>query len=369
MKARGATNVFDALETAITAIYKHRNEQGDHNGTDLIFFLTDGRPTLGKFIKSEGILKQIKQLNYRGDAVIHTLGFGDDVNEDFLERLAMANMGRYRKIHLAPDASLQFKAFYREVSTPLLNHLDIQYSSLPIDENSLTRTELNLLYDGSEILVAGKIQDSIKHYSVNDTVGTISGESTSSFVSFPIYFPEPTNSVTITSFSKNQNFIERLWAHLLVQQLLRREKGSANEWLQHKLKAEVLELSLKYQFVTPLTAMIVTVPNGGVQIMADGSKQEDELSETDKNLDEESNSFEYEWPEDQNEHGQVRVVGSRISEKRGLNPVGNQQSSALKGNVLDRATSDWNLSKNDAPGRHSWFHALVILCATVLAAC
>ena len=76
--------------------------------------------------------------------MIHSLGFGDDVNSDFLERLSLMNGGVFRRIHVAPDASLQLDQFYREVSTPLMSNLDFHYSLPGIDDSILTSTEFHL---------------------------------------------------------------------------------------------------------------------------------------------------------------------------------------------------------------------------------
>ncbi|KAK1799551.1 hypothetical protein P4O66_000432 [Electrophorus voltai] len=55
------------------------------------------------------------------------------------------------------------------------------------------------------------------------------------------------------------DFTERLWAYLTIQQLLdKKDKGSAEERVN--ATAEALELSLKYNFVTPLTSMVVIKP-------------------------------------------------------------------------------------------------------------
>ena len=65
LRAGGATNVYDALETALKDVYEMRNEEMIDNASrsDLIFFLTDGRPTVGKFIKEEEILHQLNKVN------------------------------------------------------------------------------------------------------------------------------------------------------------------------------------------------------------------------------------------------------------------------------------------------------------------
>ena len=69
LRANGATNVYDALERALKDVYEARNqgqpeskEQTTETVPDLIFFLTDGRPTTGKFIKETEVLHELSRV-------------------------------------------------------------------------------------------------------------------------------------------------------------------------------------------------------------------------------------------------------------------------------------------------------------------
>ena len=69
LRANGATNVYDALERALKDVYEARNqgqpeskEQTTETVPDLIFFLTDGRPTTGKFIKENEVLHELSRV-------------------------------------------------------------------------------------------------------------------------------------------------------------------------------------------------------------------------------------------------------------------------------------------------------------------
>ena len=46
----------------------------------------------------------------------------------------------------------------------------------------------------------------------------------------------------------------------MVNQMIAKHKAVENEWLSRKLREEALQMALKYQFVTELTAMVVTDP-------------------------------------------------------------------------------------------------------------
>ncbi|XP_015426471.1 PREDICTED: inter-alpha-trypsin inhibitor heavy chain H4 [Myotis davidii] len=59
-------------------------------------------------------------------------------------------------------------------------------------------------------------------------------------------------------------FMERLWAYLTIHQLLER-MVSASDAEKQALETQALGLSLNYSFVTPLTSMVVTKPEGQEQ--------------------------------------------------------------------------------------------------------
>ena len=57
---------------------------------DTVFFLSDGRPTIGDYVDPDDILREIKSLNDLRRVVIHTIAIGE-FQKDFMERLAAQN--------------------------------------------------------------------------------------------------------------------------------------------------------------------------------------------------------------------------------------------------------------------------------------
>ncbi|KAJ3602667.1 hypothetical protein NHX12_030416, partial [Muraenolepis orangiensis] len=86
---------------------------------------------------------------------LYCLGFGHDVNFEFLEKMALENNGAARRIYDDSDADLQLKGFYAEVATPLLTDVMMIYEG----GANLTQTNFNQYYNGSEIVVVGQIMD------------------------------------------------------------------------------------------------------------------------------------------------------------------------------------------------------------------
>ena len=84
----------------------------------LVFFLTDGHPTVGE-TDSGAILENVKKANEDCDAAIFSLAFGRMADFQMLKLLSLQNNAFARKIYVAADASLQLEGFYKEVSSIL----------------------------------------------------------------------------------------------------------------------------------------------------------------------------------------------------------------------------------------------------------
>jgi hypothetical protein len=89
----GGTNIFDALEMGFRIAHRVTGPPD----IDTIFFLTDGKPTAGKFQDKEKILELMKAWNEQSHLTIHTIGIGKDHDADFLTRLAQIGDGTYVK--------------------------------------------------------------------------------------------------------------------------------------------------------------------------------------------------------------------------------------------------------------------------------
>ncbi|XP_071388206.1 inter-alpha-trypsin inhibitor heavy chain H3-like [Centroberyx affinis] len=238
----GGTDINSAVLEGAHMLNQHPRE----GSASLLILLTDGDPTSG-----ETNLARI-QSNVR-EAIakkfpLYCLGFGFDVNFEFLEKMALKNSGVARRIYEDSDADLQLKGFYEEVATPLLTDVTMIY----IGGTNLTQTNFSQYYNGSEIVVAGQITDN-NIEAFTPQVVAISRNTKVEFAD---------NNATIESTGTiSDSHIQRVWAYLTVKQLLEKELQLAGDE-KEKVKKEALELSLKYSFVTPLTSMVVTKPPG-----------------------------------------------------------------------------------------------------------
>ncbi|KAM5314869.1 inter-alpha-trypsin inhibitor heavy chain H4 isoform 1-T1 [Glossophaga mutica] len=258
IQAQGGTNINDAMLMAIELLEKaNQEEQLLAESVSLIILLTDGDPTVG-VTNPTNIQKNVQEA-IGGRYSLFCLGFGFDVSYAFLEKLALDNGGLARRIYEDSDSALQLQDFYQEVANPLMTAVTFEYPSNSVKE--VTQDKFRLLFKGSEMVVAGKLRGqspdvlSAKVHG-QQSMQNITFETESSVAEQEEEFRSPKYIF--------HGFMERLWAYLTIQQLLEK-MVSASDADKKVLKAQALGLSLSYSFVTPLTSMVVTKPEGQEQ--------------------------------------------------------------------------------------------------------
>jgi uncharacterized protein YegL len=110
-KVVGSTNIYDALETSFKMMGVGASQDKAYAPAyDTIFFMTDGVPTSGKVTDKAVILSEVKRWNEARRIRIHVVGMGgkdkaqpggggpggrgDDIDKDFLKKLAEENGGQ-----------------------------------------------------------------------------------------------------------------------------------------------------------------------------------------------------------------------------------------------------------------------------------
>ena len=85
---KGKTNTFGALMAALNVKPGLRTgEKGYMVDIDTIFFLSDGRPTVGEFVDPDDILREILAANELRKVKIHTIAIGE-FQKDFMRKIA-----------------------------------------------------------------------------------------------------------------------------------------------------------------------------------------------------------------------------------------------------------------------------------------
>uniref|UniRef100_A0A8C7H947 Inter-alpha-trypsin inhibitor heavy chain H3 n=1 Tax=Oncorhynchus kisutch TaxID=8019 RepID=A0A8C7H947_ONCKI len=250
----GYTDINGALMKAVDIMMKDKQaNKFTERSVSMIILLTDGMPNSG--VSSTPQIQENVRDAMGGNMSLFCLGFGNDVDYSFLDVMSRQNQGLARRIYEASDATVQLQGFYEEVASPLLSEVDLHYPDNLV--NSLTTSHYKQLFNGSEIVVAGRLTDnSLDNFLVEVFAKGVRNRQTgttqhASAQEWDILYPEQEYIFG--------DFTERLWAYLTIQQLLsKKETGTAEE--KGNATAQALEMSLQYSFVTPLTSMVVTKP-------------------------------------------------------------------------------------------------------------
>lgn len=254
------TNINAALLSAAQLVNPSSSGSVSHlrsHRVPLVIFLTDGEATTG-VTSSDAILTNAKKA--LSSVSLFGLAFGDDADFLLLKRLALENRGVARMVYEDADAALQLKGFYDEVASPLLS--DIQLSYLDDQAFDVTRSLFPNYFQGSELVVAGRVKPGVTDFKV-------SVSATDSKQSMMLE-----NNVLISNVKENESadvclgnlerissFVHRLWAYFTIKELLMTKMNATDPAAQRLLAEKATNLSLKYNFVTPVTSLVVVKPD------------------------------------------------------------------------------------------------------------
>ncbi|EMP39757.1 Inter-alpha-trypsin inhibitor heavy chain H3 [Chelonia mydas] len=276
---QGMTNLHGGLMKGIEMLTTaFETNSVPKRSASIIISLTDGHPNVGVSNLQE-IQANVKKA-IQGRYPLYNLAFGYAVDYNFLEKMALENKGVARRIYPDSDSAIQMEGFYAEVANPMLTEVKINYPENAISD--LTQNNFKHYYDGSEIVVAGRITDN----DLNSLTADVKARGAENDVTFS---EQADVEETAKALQEQEyifgDYIERLWAYLTIQQLLEKRTVTQGEEKEN-LTAEALELSLKYKFVTPLTSMVVTKPEDN----------EDKAAIADKLVEDPTHSYQYSSP-------------------------------------------------------------------------
>jgi len=239
----GSTNLNDGMITALNLL-SVRHVEGK---VPMIVLLTDGVPTVGE-VNPMNIRANILAANTM-EISIFCLGFGYDLDFNLIRAIALENRGFERRIYVGRDAREQLVGFYEEISTPLLANVEMKYSANTLP-TKLSSTVFPLFFQGTELVVAGAVPNEEPVITVN--VSAVTAQAPTFWLS----------TFDVSTPSQLHVSVDRMFAFLKVKQLFKdMEKlyATASTLAYNQTKNQALSLSLEYQFVTPLTALVVTV--------------------------------------------------------------------------------------------------------------
>ncbi|XP_062066931.1 inter-alpha-trypsin inhibitor heavy chain H5 [Lepus europaeus] len=257
MSPTGGTDISGALQTAIRLLnnYVAHNDIEDRS-VSLIVFLTDGKPTVGE-THTLKILNNTKEAA-QGRVCIFTIGIGNDVDFKLLEKLSLENCGLTRRVHEEDNAGAQLIGFYDEIRTPLLSDIRMDYPPGLVEQ--ATKTLFPNYFNGSEIIIAGKLADK----KLDQLHVEVTASNSKKFVILTKDVPVgprkvgsdvPGSTRPPGDGEGGSNHIERLWSYLTVKELQSSWLQSDDEQEKERLRQRAQALALSYHFLTPFTSM------------------------------------------------------------------------------------------------------------------
>ncbi|XP_076860774.1 LOW QUALITY PROTEIN: inter-alpha-trypsin inhibitor heavy chain H5-like [Brachyhypopomus gauderio] len=257
----GGTDINSGIQVGSTLLreYLSSQEHANGNSVSLIVFLTDGRPTVG-VVQTPSILGNTKSA-VQEKFCIFTIGMGNDVDYRLLDRMALENCGTMRRIPEEADASTMLKGFYDEIGTPLLSDIRVEYSEDAVEY--VTQNLFPNYFNGSEIVVAGKLTNRSSdalHVQV-----TASNSEHSLVLETDVSLGEREGQTRRRVEEAGagpgaDGYIERLWGFLSVKEGLKGRLRSHDSAERENFTRRIADLSLAYNFLTPLTQMLVERP-------------------------------------------------------------------------------------------------------------
>ncbi|OCT57411.1 hypothetical protein XELAEV_18003545mg [Xenopus laevis] len=256
IEADGWTDINAALLAAASIFNQTSHKPEKEKKIPLIIFLTDGEATSGVLASSRILSNAQKAME--GKISLFCLAFGEDADYNLMKRLSLENRGIARRIYEYSDATLQLKGFYDEIASPLL--FDIELNYLEETAQNVTQTLFPNYFEGSELVVAGKLKSGTKDLKVRLTAHDQKQQvSLENDISMESNSTEP-NFGCSSNVEQIQWFVQRLWAFFTIKDLLEARIKANDSAARRLLTEKATNLSLKYNFVTPVTSLIIVKP-------------------------------------------------------------------------------------------------------------
>ncbi|GAB1605164.1 inter-alpha-trypsin inhibitor heavy chain H3-like [Argonauta hians] len=258
-KIGGSTDINHAISEGAKMMKTLDNDQTSRPRAKVILFLTDGSATFGVSNRNT-ILNNLQKQNLT-KTPIFSLSFGADADMKLLQRISLQNSGEVKRIYESNDSAIQLKTFYDQISSTLMTDVKVNYIPQEIDNGSLTNIEFNQYFNGSETIIAGKLTGQYTQpTSWNLEATTNSGKVNEAKKFERIRLDKSKKDFGFLTEREVESIPEKLWAHLNIKQNLDKYTIIADGHKKEKIAKRILDLSLKYNMVTPMTSMAIVKP-------------------------------------------------------------------------------------------------------------
>ncbi|MDD3626981.1 MAG: VIT and VWA domain-containing protein [bacterium] len=227
----GGTNFIKTFEMAFEKI----NSSGNPEDTDIIF-ISDGNVSYYE-IDYNKISNEISKMN-KGTKIF-SFGIGNYANRLFMELLADSTFGDYQSAREFENYDKILKAFTEKFTLAFLSDINIDWGNHTVYD--VLPMESKPVFFKQQQFFVGKYNNA----STGDikVIGKVSGS--------PVEYEYP--DISLPETNELNSFIARIWGKERVTYLLLQIKlhGENDDWIN-----EIIEISKKYNFVTPYTSFI-----------------------------------------------------------------------------------------------------------------
>jgi len=274
----GCTNILGALERGLDLAEETKKKGLRGNGmTAQIMFLTDGHSCYNNM---ETIRRKVRQKNIN-NVPIFTLAFSRNADFKGLRNIAKDSGAKSKLIYHDGDAAHQLRNFFETISSPIMKNLKFTYDGINVDDQKL-------IHSGQQRMEMGSSTMNVAQYPVGTGSITVTVNAVMKDTNIQTEVEVPTTAGS----NKYQDFLQRLYAHSTIKKILNKAKDNGDK-LSDEDALQVVQLAKKYNFVTPLTSLVVTsdkrylieVPTESIGV--DGSHALGESTEADDDAEQE----------------------------------------------------------------------------------
>jgi len=236
--AGGSTNIDGALARAFSMFQ-------DDKQPGYLFFLTDGRPTVGETNEMQ-IVARAKENNRRRTRLF-AFGVGYDLNSRLLDKLVRNAWGQSEYVAPDEDIEARISRLVHRIDTPVMTDVKLEFD---LDVAGTAGRVVNRLYPqgafdlfaGEQLVIVGRYKTPGK---AKVTVSGRVGEQTERF-NFPVELVDKSPDDGLA-------FVQKLWAVRRVGEILDEIDlhGKNSELIQ-----ELTELSKRHGILTPYTSFL-----------------------------------------------------------------------------------------------------------------
>ncbi|KAG0718804.1 Inter-alpha-trypsin inhibitor heavy chain H3 [Chionoecetes opilio] len=224
---------YSNLDTALQQAVKAANDGGGEGVVKQIVVFSDGHATSGE-IEPSVVRSSVRKDNTQ-QYPIFVFIFSE--KSKLLEDISGDSGGCSRYMQYGGDTGGQIIAFYREIARPLMANVAISYPDDEVDQDNVVKSGMSNYYSGGEIVVSGKLRPGVNR--VRPVVSASSKEG-------PYQLPTSRLDSRDPFFaSLRDNYIARMWAYLMLQDLLAKAAAPQNVNNTQHLHAKALEIALQ----------------------------------------------------------------------------------------------------------------------------